>query len=140
MVRLLRQPWRRSVELLEVAVVLPLVLLLLFGLLEFGWMFLLAQQVTHAARHGARIGATADASNADVLQAVEAMLTDRGMGGLATVNITSGGVDLADLDSGETLTVEVSVPYDAVGLGVPLLAGFAPESLRASVSMAKEGP
>ena len=139
MAHLLRQPSRRGVEALEVALVLPPVLLLLFGVLEFAWMFLLVDQVTDAARHGARIGATADATNADVQQAVEAMMTNRGMGGLATVDILPEG-DVGDLDSGTTLTVKVTVQYVDVGLGVPLLAEFAPAELRASVSMAKEGP
>ena len=139
MARLLRQPSRRGVQVIEAALILPLVLLLLFGALEFGWMFLCAQKITHAARHGARIGATADATTAIVEQVIEDMMADRGMGGLATVDIVPLG-ELADLDSGVTLTVTVSVPYADVGLGIPMLGAFAPDNLQASVSMAKEGP
>ena len=124
--------------MIEAALILPLVLLMLFGAIEFGWMFLCAQQITHAARHGARIGATADATTLIVEQAIEDMMADRGMGGLALIDIAPG--ELEDLDSGVTLTVTVSVSYAQVGLGIPLLAPFAPENLQASVSMAKEWP
>jgi len=135
----LRPRQRRGVALLELALVLQLVVLILFGILEYGWMFLRLQEVTQAARHGARIGAVADATSANVMAAVEAMMAARGMAGLADIEILPAG-EVADLDSGTTLTVRVSVPYADVGLGVPLLSAFAPTELRASVSMAKEGP
>jgi Flp pilus assembly protein TadG len=124
---------------IEAALVLPLVLLLVFGILEFGWMFLVLQQVTHGARAGARLAVTADATTASVLAAVQDMMTDRGIGGLEPVEISPAG-EVADLDSGTVVTVTVKVRYADVGLKIPLLAAFAPTFLRASVSMAKEGP
>ena len=140
MARVLKQPTRRrGIEVIEAALVLPLVLLLLFGVLEFGWMFLLLQQVTHGARHGARIAATDGATTASVQAAVESMMAARGMGGLAQVEILPAG-EVADLDLGTVLTVTVKVPYANVGLRIPLLSAFAPTYLKASVSMAKEGP
>ncbi len=43
--------------LVEMAVVLPLVLLLLFGMIEASWAFAQANDVRHGAREGARLAA-----------------------------------------------------------------------------------
>ena len=134
----LGQSNRRGIEVIEAALVMPLVLLLLFGVLEFGWMFLLLQQVTHGARAGARTAVVDGGTTAGVRAAVESMMAARGMGGLANLEIVPA--EVADLDSGTVVTVTVKVRYADVGLKVPLLSAFAPTYLRASVSMAKEGP
>ena len=79
------------------------------------------------------------ATTASVQAAVESMMAARGMGGMAQMEILPAG-EVADLDSGTVLTVTVKVPYAGNGLGIPLLSAFTPTYLRASVSMAKEGP
>lgn len=45
----------RGAELVEFALVLPLILLLLVGIFDFGSLFALRQKMTNAAREGARI-------------------------------------------------------------------------------------
>ena len=138
MAGLRRRANRRGLAMVDAALVFPLVLLLLLGLLEYGWMFLRAQEVTHAARHGARIGARADSTNEDIRQAVAEWM--------AQVEVDEGGYDVeispdvALLEPGETLTVTVTVSYeDNLELvGAPLLP--VPENLQAAFSMAKEGP
>ena len=132
--RIGRNSSRRGVAVLEIALILPLVLLLLFGILEYGWMFFQAHQVTDAARHGARIGITADAIELEVSEAIESLLCARGICGLAEVVFAPG----VDIDSGQMLTVTVTVPYAPIGLGMPLVP--VPGELQASVSMVKEGP
>ena len=128
---------RRGIVLVETALVFPLLILLTLGLLEYGWMFLKSQQLTNAARHGARIGITADATNADVNAAIQALMDTAGMGGSGyTVTFTPG--DAAAMDAGETLTITVSVSYANVDLGLPLVP--VPTNLKALVSMAKENP
>ena len=46
---------RKGAELVEFALVLPLLLLLLVGIFDFGSLFALRQKMTNAAREGARI-------------------------------------------------------------------------------------
>jgi hypothetical protein len=54
-----------------------------------------------------------------------------------TLTITPSNV--AALNPGDTLTVSISVPYSKITLtGIPLIP--MPSALRATVSMAKEGP
>ena len=49
---------------------LPLILLLTMGLLEYGWMFLMSGYINNASREGVRVGSTVDASGADIINAV----------------------------------------------------------------------
>ncbi len=48
----------RGATIVEAAIVLPLLFLVLFALVEFGWAFKDSLSVGHAAREGARAGAT----------------------------------------------------------------------------------
>ena len=134
---LVRQSARRGNVLVETALVLPLLLVLTLGLLEYGWLFLKAQQITNASRQGARVGARADATVAEITAAVDGAMA---AGGLADSGfaLTIIPVDPTTLIAGETLTVEISVPYANIGLGVPLVP--TPASLDATVTMAREGP
>ena len=56
-------------------IALPLVLLLIMGVLEYSWMFLKSQQITNAARAGARAGVRVDATSAEVTSSVGAAMT-----------------------------------------------------------------
>ena len=124
----------RALALVETAMVLPLLLMLLMGLLEYGWIFLRAQQVTNAARHGARIAALAGSTDADVLGAIAAWMS---RAGISDYTVSPDPLGVEGFASGDTLTVTV-VANNIRIIGVPLLP--APDSLRAEVSMAKEGP
>ncbi len=47
---------RRGVEIVELAMVLPIMVMLVLGIIEFGRAFQMAQLLTSAAREGARLG------------------------------------------------------------------------------------
>ncbi len=126
---------RRGALLVELAIVLPLILLLIMGLMEYSWMFLKAQQLTNAAHLGARAGARADAGVAEINATVDSAMSAAGMTGVYGVTISP---DPAVLDVGEMVTVAVSVAYADVGFGFPLVP--TPATLQASVTMAREGP
>lgn len=49
----------RGLETLEAILVLPVVLVLFLMVVNFGWAYFVAQTCQEAARHGARMGATA---------------------------------------------------------------------------------
>ena len=133
-----RRPAQSGLVSVELALLLPLLFLLTFGLLEYGWMFLKAQEITNAARQGARIGAVPDATNVDVQTTITNLMNAAGMGTSGySVTIAPGSVDI--LSPGDTLTVTLSVPYSNVGLiGISLIP--VPGTLTGSTSMAKEGP
>ena len=96
-------------ELVEFALILPLLLLLFFGIIEFGRAILAYNTIANAAREGARQGIVDP--NAGPIQTAALALT----AGLAPPLAAS---DITVTISGAT--VEVAVDYDYP----PLLAGF----------------
>ncbi len=128
--------------LVGAALLMPLLVLLTFALLEFGWMFNKAQQVHNAARHGARVGARVDATSADVTAAVQTVMTSAGfLAGTYTITITPP--EVGSQPTGTMITVQVTAPYANTDLELveDTADGWipAPEHLQSAVSMAKEG-
>ena len=125
----------RGIASLEFVIIMPVLLILLFGVMEYGWMLTKSGEVVNAAREGARTGARTDATVLDINSVVDARMTQAGMGGAGyTTTITLAA------DVGDPVTVQVSVPYAG---NVELIGFFmvpVPASLQASVSMSKEGP
>ena len=124
--------------LLELCLVLLLLVLLTFGAMEYGWMFFRIQQVTNAARSGARSAVLPDATGTDVGSIVDAMMSGWGIySGSYTMSVSPG--DITSVEPGQIITVTVEIPYDTVKLtGMSIFP--TPTTLRASASMAKEGP
>ena len=134
---------RRGAALVEMAIVLPLLILLTFAALEYGWMFFRASQVNQAARHGTRIAVRPQADEQEVTDAVDAVMAGAGLSASGyTVEIRGAdGTALTDLGVtvGSPLTVHVAVPYPGISLTG---AGFVPvpDTLLGQATMAKEGP
>ncbi len=130
---------RRGVGLVELALVLPLLSVLMFGVIEYGWLFLKAEQIANAARNGARQAVLPSVTTATQVTCnaspAGTFLTSSGIpirsGTIAVSSVTPG--------RGNLVTVTVTVPYSDVKLiGFSLLP--LPQSLHTSVTMAKEGP
>ena len=51
-----RSPNQRGQAVIELALTLPLLLMVVFGIIDFGFMFQRYESVTNAAREGARLG------------------------------------------------------------------------------------
>lgn len=130
---------RSGTTLVEAAIVFPLILLLTLGVIEYGWLFLKAQEITNATRHGARIAVRPDATPADVLAAIDSLMVAAGLDDTGyQVELTP--LDISALVPGDTLNVRISVPCENVALiNAPALLPT-PTHIRASISMAKEGP
>ena len=60
---------RRAGAIVEFAVILPLLLTILFGIIEFGYVFMVRQSLQHAAREGCRLASlqTSQAPYANVV-------------------------------------------------------------------------
>ena len=133
----------------ELALVLPVILMVTFGALRYGWFFLKAQQVTNAARYGARVAIRAGVSQATVENTIHALLDNAD---IAKSGSYSGdwGADGYDLEIGslevevtEPVTVTIKVYKDDVDiLPINFLFGYdigKGRIIGASVTMAKEG-
>jgi Flp pilus assembly protein TadG len=81
-------------ELIEMAIVLPLLLLLFMGLVDFGFMFRRYIVLTNAAAEGARVASLPGYTPADVTARVAAYAANSGVSGAvntATVTVTVPG-------------------------------------------------
>jgi Flp pilus assembly protein TadG len=103
-------PTRRGgVAASELAVCLPVLVLLVLAMIEACTMVFLKQSLTVAAYEGVRKALTFNANAADAIAAGEGVLHDRRVeGGQVTVN----PVDIASLSPGEYIEVTVSAPTD----------------------------
>ncbi len=106
---------RRAAAVVEMAVVTPLLLTMLFGIIEYGWVFSIKQSVTNAAREGCRVASMQGSTDAEIDNTVKAYLDATG---LSSSDYT---ITLKHYTQGDpTERVSVSVPYGKVSL----LGGF----------------
>jgi Flp pilus assembly protein TadG len=75
--RRLRKSARTGTTIVEAAFVLPLFLLLVLGAIEYGWLFFNVQQITNAARQGARVAILPDVSEAQAQAVITEILQKR---------------------------------------------------------------
>jgi Flp pilus assembly protein TadG len=66
-------------ELIEMAIVLPLLLLVILGIVDFGFMFQRFVVLTNAAAEGARVASLPGYTSADVVNRVTQYATDGGI-------------------------------------------------------------
>jgi len=117
---------RRGASVVEFAIVLPLFLVIVLGIIEFGRAMQVSQLVTNVAREGARRAIIPGSTNTDVQTSITTFLKETlnvdGANVTITITVTpaSGtgipGSTLADAQQGDQVTVTVSVPFDQVAL------------------------
>lgn len=126
----------------EAAILFPLLFMITFGLIEYGWMFIKQQQITNAARQSARLAAMVDATNGQVSSQISTQMTNYSLGSSGYtptiyVNGTAGG-NVATAARGAQVSVLISVPYANIDItGFTLLPMLS--TLSAKVTMEKEG-
>lgn len=125
-----RSPRERGAALVEMAFAVPLLVMLIFGMIDFGWGFSRVLDIRHGAREGARMvavnynpgGATSGSEQAEVIVTEICRRMDDAGGATVTIRIptqvgTPGRV-------GQTVEVEVErLAQSLSGLYGPLLDG-----------------
>lgn len=122
----------KATAVVELAVVLPLVLTLLFGIIEFGWVFMVSQTLTTAAREGCRVAILEGATDQEISAKIDQYMGNTGVDGYA--------VDISHATVGDpTEAITLTVPYAEISL----LGGYFNLSddftLRGYAAMRKEG-
>ena len=81
--------WRceRGAELVEFAFVFPTLLLVMLGIIDFGFLFQRYEVVTNAAHEGARVAILPGYADADVTARVDQYLAAAGLTGTRTVTV-----------------------------------------------------
>ena len=118
----------RGAELVEFALVFPMLLLVMVGIMDFGFLFQRYEVLTAAAREGARIAILPGYTDADVQSRVTAYLTAGGLTDPATVVV--GAAQTVSLGS-QCITIRpvtVTFTYQYMFVG-PIMAFFGEPSL-----------
>lgn len=102
---------RRAAAVVEFAVVLPLLLTILFGIIEYGWVFMVRQTLQTAAREGCRLAVlqTSVDPYTNVLSRVAKVMAPTG---LKTYTVTMTHAT----SSNPVETVTITIPYSDVSL------------------------
>jgi Flp pilus assembly protein TadG len=126
---------------LEAALVLPLLLLVVFAAIEFGYAFYVKHTLQGAARTGARAAILPDATDASVNSAVSTAMQRSGLASATfTVKIknatTNSTASVGSIAEGEPVLIEVSTPWSQFSV---MGSSYITNSLSATSVMRREG-
>ena len=107
---------------MEFALIAPLFLLLLAGIIEFGQAMSIRHSLSASVRRGARASIVEGATSSQVIQKVKADCSRalRVAAGKIAVRIAVNGAagrELSQAEPGDEITVTAEVPYSAAGAG-----------------------
>lgn len=108
---------RRAAATVEMAVVAPILLGLLFAIIEYGWIFMLQSNMTSATREACRVGILPGATDADIRTRFAEAVAGTGL--TEASGSSGGGYQLEIQRSGaanENLTVRARVPWKEASL------------------------
>ena len=140
---MIRKIWNRQEgqSLVEFAIVAPVLVLLLLGIVEFGLILYNQHVITNASREGARYGIVVDTprrSDESIQAVVEAYCADNlvtfGSGGSPNTTVTHD----TGQSFGDDLTVEVTYHYDFLVLPNFIASLIGGQDLRAHTTMKYE--
>ena len=124
----LRRVMRRNdvgSEIIELAIVMPILVLLLLGIVDFAFLFQRWEVVTNATREGARLGSMGTADDAaglgyvaaDVESRVQSYLTSSGLRATPAIGVNFDTTE--DINGVIVPTVTVSVSYPSNFIFLP---------------------
>jgi Flp pilus assembly protein TadG len=133
MFRLFRRDREKGAALVEFALILPLFLLLVFGIMEAGWFFAQQVEIRHASREGARLAVVDYGTAGAVISETCDRANISGTG--ATVTITLSADDVYGLGADS-----VSVTVDKVYTSLTGFVDFFDGNMSSTAEMRTERP
>lgn len=135
--------WRgdeRGAELIEMAIVTPILLLILAGIFDFGMLFRTWQAVTNAAREGARVAVLPGYEATDIEARVDAYIGAAGVTGSYLVDVDDQTVATgAGTITVRAVTVTLTQPLTFLGtFGAFFGSSFTTVPVRARATMRTE--
>jgi len=118
----------RGAELVEFALIFPMLLLVMLGIMDFGFLFQRYEVLTAAAREGARVAILPGYTDADVQARVNAYLTAGGLTEPATVTVGAAQTVTLGSQCISVRPVTVTYTYQYVFVG-PIMAFFGEPAL-----------
>jgi Flp pilus assembly protein TadG len=141
---------RKAVAAVEFAVVLPLLMTIVMGIIECGRLMSAEEILINASREGARLavlgGSTMGTStstgpyevNYRVRQSLDGAAVSSACATITVTDLDRSITDLPDADVGDRIQVSVSIPFAAVAWCTPWFFGGA--NLSTNCIMRKEAP
>ncbi len=130
---------RRGVAAVEVAVVAPIFVLILFGIVEFGSMFFVRNTMVHAARSGARQLAIQGATEEEAIAIAQNTLAVTNITG-ATITAQNAYAGAGDDAAAREVWVQIDLPARSASLlGDPLNLFPANNNITVRATLRKEG-
>ena len=134
---------RRGNALLDAALVLPILLSLTFGTVEYGYFFFVKHSLQGAVREGCRAAIVPTADNTAVTNAIAASLKAAGLNSSTTIldakyTLTVTPPSVSGLSAGTSVTVQLDTTWSQVGVRPLGLIGSA-KIVRGITVMRKEG-
>ena len=132
--------------MIEFALVFPMLLLVMLGIMDFGFLFQHYEVVTNAAREGARIAVLPGYAAADVQARVDQYIQAGGLGPAGTASTVVGAPQAVSIGGRCMTVVPVTVSYNNtylfLGPIVGLMGGgsFTNKTLVATSTMRSESP
>lgn len=127
--------------LVEFAILAPLLLLLVVGIIEFGWLFAQMNELRHVAQEGARWGAVSRPDVTGDASLTEADLVQRACD---AANLPGGTTVFISADNGDGAvgsTASVTVRADVQSLtNAPIISSFLPSTLNNTATFRLEQP
>jgi hypothetical protein len=121
----------------EFAVVLPLLLTILFGILEYGWVFMVRLTLQNAAREGVRLSVlqTTESPYSEVDERIDQVMGPTGLTS-SDYTVVMSHASLDPCDRSERVTI--SIPYERISVTGGF---FGPKNFNVtgSSTMQKEG-
>ncbi len=134
----------RGSELIELAIVLPILLLIVAAIMDFGFLFQRYEVITNAAREGARLGTLPGYSDADIQSRVNNYLVSSGLSAAPTpAVVTRPSVAVGGSTVGMvSVTVAYPSEFTFIGSFAGLVggSGWGSITLRATSTMRTEIP
>ena len=125
----------RGVAAVELAICLPILILLVCGSIEFGLLFYNQQVITNASREGVRAGIVAETETADIIQIVENYCNGKLINLNGANELQADAVTVSAPDAQNDRTVRVTYDYDFLFGGI---LGFTDKTLSAQTIMRME--
>ena len=122
----IRTRWRseRGAEVIEFAIVAPILIFIIAGVIDFGMMLRAYEVVTNAAREGARVGVLPGYDPPDVQARVNAYFTASGLTGARTTTVTNLPVPTpAGTFTARSVNVQYVHQWAVLGAAAPLFGG-----------------
>lgn len=120
MIRPQRDPGRSGVAAVELAVMLPVLMMVLVGLWDVARAVQVKQVLSNATREGARQASTGRLTNAQVQDIVTRYVAGAGLPttnlDTSVANLTSPGTDAAEASQFDKLKVTATIPFGDVRL------------------------